>query len=336
MPGAGPIWAEFLICAALIGGAGLRLTRCADALAVHTGLSRSWIGLVGVATVTSLPELVTGISAVTLAGSPDMAVGDVLGSCALNLALLACADLSQRDESLWLRQHRWSALLGALLLAMVAVILRSAETNPWPNIGHVSLASVWLLASYLAGLWALYRLDSGSPPAPPPPQGQGQPVVMPLRQALLGYCCSAALILAMGIWLPQIGLQLAASMAWSHGFTGTMFIAGATSLPEIATTWGALRIRSWDMVVGNLLGSNLFDVLILAVDDAAHLPGSIFAAVGQAHVWSAGVTASMSLLVAVAFSGLRLHFISLPWRPVSVALLVLYVFSAVMQRIQGD
>ena len=70
------IWLQFALCVGLIGVAGLRLIRYGDAIAELTGLSRSWIGLILVATVTSLPELVTGLSAVTLASAPDIAIGD--------------------------------------------------------------------------------------------------------------------------------------------------------------------------------------------------------------------------------------------------------------------
>ena len=58
-----PVWAwiQFLACAALIGAAGSQLSRYGDAIAQHTGLSGSWIGLTLVASVTSLPELATGI-----------------------------------------------------------------------------------------------------------------------------------------------------------------------------------------------------------------------------------------------------------------------------------
>ncbi|HET6786929.1 MAG TPA: sodium:calcium antiporter, partial [Aquabacterium sp.] len=66
------IWTQFLLCIVMIGVAGVRLIRYGDAIASLTGLSRSWIGVILIATVTSLPELVTGLSAVTIAHSPDL------------------------------------------------------------------------------------------------------------------------------------------------------------------------------------------------------------------------------------------------------------------------
>lgn len=68
-----------------------------------TGLSRSWIGLVLLATATSLPELFTGVSAVTVANAPNIAVGDALGSCIFNLAMLVVLDVMSRDEPMYRR-----------------------------------------------------------------------------------------------------------------------------------------------------------------------------------------------------------------------------------------
>ena len=118
------IWLQFILCAGVIGVAGVRLSRYGDAIAGHTGLSRNWIGLVLLATVTSLPELVTGLSSVTLAAAPDIAVGDVLGSCVFNLAILAMVDVTYRKGAIYALAgpgHVVSAGFGVILLAGVGL-----------------------------------------------------------------------------------------------------------------------------------------------------------------------------------------------------------------------
>src|SRR4030066_2157285 len=96
-------WLEFPLCAVLIAAAGTRLSRYGDVIADKPGLSGTWVGLVLLATVTSLPELVTGVSAVTIADTPDIALGDVLGSCVFNLLILTILDFLQREESVYTR-----------------------------------------------------------------------------------------------------------------------------------------------------------------------------------------------------------------------------------------
>ena len=94
-------WLELALCGTLIGVAGSMLARYGDIIAQLTGLTRTWIGLVLLATATSLPELFTGVSAVTVAAAPDIAVGDALGSCLFNLVLLVVLDASSRGEPMY-------------------------------------------------------------------------------------------------------------------------------------------------------------------------------------------------------------------------------------------
>src|SRR3970040_2840657 len=83
------LWLGFIACTSVIVYSGTRLSKYGDIIAEKTGLGRTWIGVVLMASVTSLPELVTGISSVTFADVPDIAVGDVLGSCVFNMFILA-------------------------------------------------------------------------------------------------------------------------------------------------------------------------------------------------------------------------------------------------------
>ena len=92
------IWLQFALCLAAIAMAGYRLSLYGDVIAEKLQLSRTWIGVVMVASVTSLPELVTGVSSVTAAEAPDIAAGDVLGSCVFNLVLIVILDFLHRAD----------------------------------------------------------------------------------------------------------------------------------------------------------------------------------------------------------------------------------------------
>src|SRR3569623_530409 len=100
------IWASLFACLAVIGVAGVRLSRYGDIIAEKSGLSRGWVGLILLATVTSLPELVTGLSSVTIAQVPDIAVGDIMGSCVFNLLIIVVLDFLYRKESVYTRARQ--------------------------------------------------------------------------------------------------------------------------------------------------------------------------------------------------------------------------------------
>lgn len=94
MSGASPgtVWIAFGALVFVILLAGTSLSRYGNQIALATGLGGTWIGLVLVAAVTSLPELVTGMSAVLVVEAPDLAVGNALGSCVYNLLIIVMLD----------------------------------------------------------------------------------------------------------------------------------------------------------------------------------------------------------------------------------------------------
>lgn len=325
-------WFQFAVCVVLIGVAGMRLIRYGDAIAALTGMSHNWVGLILVATVTSLPELATGLSAVTIAKSPDIAVGDALGSCVFNLAILALVDVIYRKDPVYAvasSRHLLSAGFGVILLATAAIVLLLSAKGNMPSIGHVGVGSVVILVLYVWAMRTMYLAEQGD-------QGSINTELPPMsmRAALTGYALTAAVIVGAGIWLPFVGVELAAMMGWSNSFVGTLFVAMATSVPELATTWGAVRIGAIDLAIGNLLGSNLFDVLILAFDDFAYVAGPLYAQVSMMHVVSALSACVMSgaVIVALAYRpAARIWHVG-SWA--SIALLGVYLLNTVVQYLQ--
>jgi cation:H+ antiporter len=79
----------FLCCALVIFFAGKKISYYGDMVADLTGMSKGWIGIILMASITSLPELMVGVSSAAIIGSADLAVGDIIGSCAFNLGILA-------------------------------------------------------------------------------------------------------------------------------------------------------------------------------------------------------------------------------------------------------
>jgi len=131
-------------------------------------------------------------------------------------------------------------------------------------------------------------------------------------------------VVAAGIWLPFIAKDLAAVMAWEQSFVGTLFVAAITSAPEVVVTVAALRMGAVDLAIGNLFGSNLFNIAILAIDDLAYLPGPLLADVSLTHATSAFSAMMMSGLAVV---GLVLRPTSRVLRSVSwISLMVLVVY----------
>jgi len=309
MPNLYLTWLQFVACLAVVGLAGPMLCRTADVIADKTGLSGNWIGLILVATVTSLPELATGVSAVTLADAPDIAVGDVLGSCVFNLSILAVLDFLQRGEGIYRRVglgHVVSAAFGVVLIGFAGVNILLHGKGASFAIGHVGGFTPIMLVLYVVGMRAVYNYELAGT-ARITEAAPGRYPAMTLRAAVLRYVAAASGVVAAGLWLPFVAVDLAEAMGWRTSFVGTMFVAAVTSVPELAVTVAAVRMGAVDMAMANVLGSNLFNMVILGLDDMLYLKGPILAHVSPVHAVSA-----MSALI---MSGIVI--IGLVYRPVS-------------------
>ena len=294
-------WLQFAIVSGVIVVAGYHLSRYGDVIAEKTGLSGSWIGLALLATVTSLPELVTGISSVAAAHEPDIAVGDVLGSCVFNLLILALLDAVYRKGSIFAggrKGHLLIAAYGILLIAMSAAGLLLAQAGRMPVLAHIGLYAPAILLVYLAAMHAAFRYEREDVAEFEAAEAARYPDIT-LRRAGARYAVAAVAVVAAGSMLPFIAADLADLMGWSRSFVGTQFVAAVTSLPEITVTFAALRMGAIDMAIANLLGSNLFNIAILAVDDAFYLPGPLLAHVSPVHAVTALAAIAMSAVVVI-------------------------------------
>jgi cation:H+ antiporter len=323
------IWLELLLCLSVIGYAGYYLSRYGDIIAEKTGMSASWVGLILLSTATSLPELATGISSVTFANAPNIAVGDVLGSTVFNLAILVLLDKLYRRETLYSRAaqgHILSASLGSLLIAFAGFSLLLDHAGMSPTLGHVGLYSPFIVLVYLVAMRAVYSYERRTVSEYTEVSAERYPDVT-LRSAVKGYALAATAVVIAGSWLPFVAKDISDLMGWGHSFVGTMLVAGVTSAPEAAVTISALRIGALDMAIANLLGSNLFDIVILSIDDLFYTEGPLFAHVDASHALTAFTAVMMSALAAVGFIFRPQGRIVLGLTWISLGLFLLYVLN---------
>jgi cation:H+ antiporter len=332
------IWLSLLACLAVIGVAGVKLSHFGDIIAEKSGLSRGWVGLILLATVTSLPELVTGLSSVTVAKVPEIAVGDVMGSCVFNLLIIVVLDFLYRKESVYTRARQGNVLsagYGIALIGFVGFNMLLYRDNSFLSVGHIGLYTPVILLLYLIAMRSLYRYEKEKMSEYVEERVELHPEIS-LKQAIQGYAATSLVVIAAGIWLPYIAKDLAEAMAWEQSFVATLFVAAVTSAPEVAVTIAALRMGAVDLAIGNLFGSNLFNIAILGIDDLAYLHGPLLADVSISHAASAFSAMMMSGLAVV---GLVLRPVSRVFRTVSwisLLLLVIYLLNTLFLYLYGQ
>lgn len=292
----------FIICAVVIFFTGKNLSKYGDAIADHLGLGKAWIGLILMASVTSLPELVVGISSVTIVGSADLATGDVLGSCVFNLLILSVLDVFVKGKPLFTKAsttHVMAGSMGIILVAMAGLgIFLTDEIVITPWIGVTSFAFIMV---YFLAMKVIYSFERSNMPEGASTGPGHDPNLIPLKKAVLFYVLNALGVIGAALFLPGFAETIAKETGLGESFVGTLFLAASTSFPEMAVSYSALRMGSFDMAVGNLLGSNIFNILILAIDDIFYSKGHLLKDASDSNIVS---VFAVVIMTSIAIAGL--------------------------------
>ncbi|MFC2947352.1 sodium:calcium antiporter [Virgibacillus sediminis] len=285
------VFVIFFLAAALTVYTAMKLSEYADVISEKTNMGGMVVGTILLAGATSLPEVTTSFSAV-LINNVDIAIGNMLGSNLFNLLILAVFDLVYRRRQLYLqagRSHLFSAVLGLFLMLMVtlALFLRIDYT-----ILGIGVDALLVLLVYVIGMVVISRMPSAPEPTEAlmgdsPEAGREEPPKdISVKKAVIGFIIAAVAILLAGSVLSITGDQIAVITGMGSSFVGSFLIAATTSLPEAVSVYAALRLKNMNLAVGSILGSNMFNMIILAISDAVYQGGSIMADVSYSNLYT--------------------------------------------------
>ncbi len=296
----------------LVGGAEA-LVRGASSMAGRAGISPLVIGLSVVAFGTSAPEMAVSIGS-SLAGQADLAFGNVVGSnifnvlfilglSALAAPLVVSSDLVRRDVPLMLGisilvfvlamngtigRLDGALLLGGIVLFTIYQIMQgraSASNDPNPPAPSTPTEDV---------------PDEGSPEAPST-ENSSSPSEMNIWVAALLTLSGLGILVLGARWLVEGAVAIAEAIGLSELVIGLTIIAGGTSLPELATSILASLRGQRDIAVGNVVGSNIFNLLAVLGSAAVVAPEGI--SVSPGVLWM-----DMPIMIAVAVACLPIFF----------------------------
>ena len=276
---------QFVGAALAIVIAGVFLTRYADVIGQKTGLGRTLAGALLLATATSLPELAVDAN-LARAGQADLVMGDLLGSSLFNLLILAVLDLAHRGPARIIAStaaaHALSATMSIGMTALCLLFLLVPFEFTLAGIGPGPLL---LAITYVLGLRLVYY-DQQHAKEKTPPGDTADAQAVSMHRATIGYAASALGILLAAPVLASASEGLATASGLGGTFIGTTLVALSTSLPEAVTTLAAIRTGAFDLAVGNILGSNTFNMVILLPVDGL-FEGSLLSAASPTHAVTA-------------------------------------------------
>jgi cation:H+ antiporter len=302
------VWAAALLLAGSAGAillAGPRMVHVADRLADVTGLGEALIGAVFVGAATSLPDLASTITP-ALRGLPELAVGNALGGVLGQTAFLAVADLTYRKANLEHAAASLPNLMHGALLVVLLGLLTALLNAPTVAVWNVHIGTVLLVLVYGYGLrvaaessdapmWRAVSTPETRPDVPEEPVQAGQTV----RELWLRFVLLAVVLATAGWVLGRSGETIAVATGLTETAVGVLLTGLSSSLAELVVSISAIRSGALTLAVGNVIGGNTFDALLVGAADVAYRDGSVYAAVGgeQALLAAIAVVATGVLIM---------------------------------------
>jgi cation:H+ antiporter len=186
-----------------------------------------------------------------------------------------------------------SAGLGMFMISFVGFCMLIGPLEG-ANIAHIGIYSILIPIFYLLAIRTSYAFESENNVAS---ELVGSKIS--IKKAVIYFTLSALTIVLAGAALPFVGERIVHVMDWNSAFVGTAFIALATSLPELAVTISAVKIGAVEMALSNVLGSNIFNIIILAIDDVLYTKGPLLASVAKSHTVTALAALMMTSLIVI-------------------------------------
>lgn len=265
------IYVAYVLLAILVVGLSIRLSYYVDLIDKTTDLSGAFIGGVMLAAVTSLPELFTSLSSTVFLGKPELVLGNILGSNLFNITVLAVIIIvmSRSFNKAYIAQShtivvRWLVVIYALLTLPV---LFGKDFN----ILGVSLISLIIMVIYV-GCVKKMAGDTNE-------EAEAEEEVhtnLTTKQLFIRFGVLSILLVAASIAITFVTDRIAVELNLGMTLAGALFLGIATSLPEVTSSISLAKMGNFNATMGNILGSNLFNLFILVLADVTYRAGSVY------------------------------------------------------------
>ncbi len=287
----------FLASGLVVVIAGVFLARYGDEIAEKTGWGALWVGTILVSVATSLPELVTNISAVVREDSPGLALGNVYGADMINIFTVALVAIIFGVRNLFAEQTKDTQILVLVSVGLGILALVLSATGDYA-LGWTSVGGLVMIAAYFGGMKLVY--DAGRSEATIE-EGSEAGGISAAKPAFVRFGLASLAIIITAPLLAASANGIAESTGLGAGFMGILAVSIVTTLPEASVTIAAARRRSYGLVLGNIYGSCAFNLSVIFYADLGN-QDALLSFMEPAHFVAAGAAI---LLMATGYGIIR-------------------------------
>ena len=273
-----PLWlALYVVLAVMTVFSTARASHYIHEIDGKTKISGALLGGVVLATVTSLPEFITTITSTVALESPGLAFGNVFGSNMFNLLILAVVDLVF-VKHLFFDKTRTGIKTNALIILMYLIFIVPFASIRFTALGidffNITIGLMFSFVSLMIIIVYIFALRSMSQELPQEKVVSNS--ALSLKSASIRFTLWAVAVILSSYFITVVTDGLASELNLSASFAGAIFLGAATSLPELTAVITLFKLKSYDIALGNILGSNVFNMTIISVVDFINLRQHIF------------------------------------------------------------
>jgi len=302
-----PLWGDialFVAATLTIAVAGTKLAGFADRLADRTGLGEALTGTLFLGLITALPGMTASVTA-AVQGFPVLALGNAMGGIAFQTTVLAIADIAHPHANLEHAAASVENMMQTIMLILLLTVVLTGLSGPEVVMAHVHPSTLLLLMAVVLAFVLVYGVRESPMWRPEKTFQTVEDVPEPgshrerLWGLVVGILISGVITLAAGSLVAEAAGNIVAETIIPEVVVGGLFMAAATSLPELITCVAAVRRGALTLAVSDIVGGNFFDVLFVAAADFAYLQGSIYhgPAVGRREIFLTTLTILLNVIL---------------------------------------
>lgn len=258
----------YAVLAAVVIFVSIKCANYVDLIDKKTNLSGAFIGGVILAAVTSMPELITSITAITVVDNPGLVMGNVLGSNIFNLGILGVLVILFTKNFMQAKiANSHKITLGCTLLVYVILSVVIILKYDYEVFG-ISVASLLLFIIYCVSLKFMASDDSENEE-----EDTGH---LTIKQIVARFIIMAIILIASSVAITYVTDMISERLNLGSSLAGALFLGIATSLPELSSSVTLAKKKNFNAMVGNIVGSNMFNYLILLIGDIMFRTASIY------------------------------------------------------------
>lgn len=267
---------QYLLLAFIVIYATSKLSYYVDELDKKTHISGAIIGGVLLATITSMPEFITSITSTIGLGLPGLAFGNVFGSNIFNIMILALADIIFIKQ-MFFNKVKTQKTTNMLVILMYVVFLVPLLLSTFTSIDYSSFTFAFLLTfnAISVVVLILYVLSIRSMNNEETEQSE-ETSKLSFKKIGIMFGLWASVVIVSSYFVTLVANDLGETLNLGASFAGAIFLGIATSLPEMTAVMTLMKLKNHEAALGNIVGSNVFNMTIISVVDILNVNEDIF------------------------------------------------------------